>query len=82
MMVKKTCRKRLTAFMSTASKYSHASPDIMGDGLGGGPLVGAQVEFLPSCSSNDLALELPDQKERAKSWAVVQLALFSVLLPD
>jgi hypothetical protein len=30
MMVKKTCRKRLTAFMSTANRYSHASPDIMG----------------------------------------------------
>ena len=29
MIVKKTCRKRLTAFMSTAKRYSHASPDIM-----------------------------------------------------
>ena len=29
MMVKKTCKKRLTAFMSTARRYSHASPDIM-----------------------------------------------------
>lgn len=29
MMVKKTWRKRLTAFISTASKYSHASPDII-----------------------------------------------------
>lgn len=29
MIVKKTCKKRLTAFISTASRYSHASPDIM-----------------------------------------------------
>lgn len=29
MMVKKTWRKRLTAFISTANRYSHASPDIM-----------------------------------------------------
>jgi hypothetical protein len=29
MMVKKTCRKRLTAFMRTASRYNHASPDIL-----------------------------------------------------
>ena len=29
MIVKKTCRNRLTAFISTASRYSHASPDIM-----------------------------------------------------
>ena len=28
-IVKKTCKKRLTAFMSTARRYSHASPDIM-----------------------------------------------------
>ena len=28
-MVKKTCRKRLTAFISTARRYSHASPDII-----------------------------------------------------
>lgn len=28
-IVKKTCRKRFTAFMSTARRYSHASPDIM-----------------------------------------------------
>ena len=28
-MVKKTCRKRLTALISTASRYSHASPDII-----------------------------------------------------
>ena len=30
-MVKKTCRKRLTALISTASRYSHASPDIIVD---------------------------------------------------
>ena len=29
MIVKKTCKKRLTAFISTARRYSHASPDIM-----------------------------------------------------
>jgi hypothetical protein len=29
MMVKNTCRKRLTAFISTAKRYSHASPDIL-----------------------------------------------------
>ena len=29
MIVKNTWRKRLTAFMSTANRYSHASPDIM-----------------------------------------------------
>lgn len=29
MMVKNTWRKRLTAFIRTASRYSHASPDIM-----------------------------------------------------
>ena len=29
MIVKKTCRKRLTAFMRTASRYNHASPDIL-----------------------------------------------------
>ena len=29
MMVKKTCKKRLTAFMRTASRYNHASPDIL-----------------------------------------------------
>jgi hypothetical protein len=28
-MVKKTGRNKLTAFMRTASRYSHASPDIM-----------------------------------------------------
>jgi hypothetical protein len=27
--VKKTCRKRLTAFINTASRYNHASPDIV-----------------------------------------------------
>lgn len=32
MIVKKTCRKRLTAFMSTARRYSHASPDIIDAG--------------------------------------------------
>ena len=31
MMVKKTWRKRLTALMRTASRYSHASPDIIAD---------------------------------------------------
>src|SRR6266480_519543 len=29
MIVKKTCKKRLTAFMRTANRYSHASPDII-----------------------------------------------------
>ena len=29
MIVKKTCRNKLTAFISTASRYSHASPDII-----------------------------------------------------
>lgn len=29
MMVKKTWRKRLTAFIMTAKRYSHASPDIL-----------------------------------------------------
>lgn len=29
MMVKNTWRKRLTAFISTASRYNHASPDIL-----------------------------------------------------
>jgi hypothetical protein len=29
MMVKKTWRKRLTAFISTAKRYNHASPDIL-----------------------------------------------------
>ena len=28
-IVKKTCRKRLTAFIRTANKYNHASPDII-----------------------------------------------------
>jgi hypothetical protein len=28
MIVKKTCKKRLTAFINTASRYNHASPDI------------------------------------------------------
>lgn len=31
MMVKKTWRKRLTAFIRTAIRYSHASPDMMKD---------------------------------------------------
>jgi hypothetical protein len=30
MIVKKTCRNKLTAFMSTANRYSHASPVIVG----------------------------------------------------
>lgn len=29
MMVKKTCRNRLTAFISTAKRNNHASPDIL-----------------------------------------------------
>ena len=29
MIVKKTCRNRFTAFISTANRYSHASPDII-----------------------------------------------------
>lgn len=29
MIVKKTCRNKLTAFISTANRYSHASPDII-----------------------------------------------------
>ena len=29
MIVKKTCRNRFTAFISTARRYSHASPDII-----------------------------------------------------
>ena len=33
MMVKKTCRNRFTAFISTARRYSHASPDIIWDVL-------------------------------------------------
>lgn len=28
-MVKKTCRNRLTAFINTAKRYNHASPVIM-----------------------------------------------------
>lgn len=28
-IVKKTCRNRFTALISTARRYSHASPDIM-----------------------------------------------------
>jgi hypothetical protein len=38
MIVKKTWRKRLTAFMSTAKRYNHASPDILA--FGGGETVG------------------------------------------
>lgn len=33
MMVKKTCRNKLTAFMSTENRKSHASPDILLVGL-------------------------------------------------
>ena len=29
MMVKKTCRNRLTALINTANRNSHASPDIL-----------------------------------------------------
>lgn len=29
MIVKKTCKNKLTALISTANKYNHASPDIM-----------------------------------------------------
>ena len=29
MIVKKTCRNRFTAFINTANRYSHASPDIV-----------------------------------------------------
>ena len=29
MMVKKTCRKRFTAFINTAKRKSHASPDMI-----------------------------------------------------
>lgn len=29
MIVKKTCKNKLTAFINTAKRYSHASPDIM-----------------------------------------------------
>ena len=29
MIVKKTCKNRLTALISTANRYNHASPDIM-----------------------------------------------------
>lgn len=29
MIVKKTCRNRLTAFISTANRYNHASPVIL-----------------------------------------------------
>lgn len=29
MIVKKTCRNRFTAFISTARRYNHASPDII-----------------------------------------------------
>ena len=36
MMVKKTCRNRLTAFMSTAKRYNHASPDMLAVLLVGG----------------------------------------------
>jgi len=32
-MVKKTWRNRLTAFNSTARRYSHASPDMMISGV-------------------------------------------------
>jgi hypothetical protein len=28
-MVKKTCKNRLTALIKTASRYNHASPDIL-----------------------------------------------------
>ena len=31
MIVKKTWRNRLTAFISTAKRYNHASPDILAD---------------------------------------------------
>jgi hypothetical protein len=33
MIVKKTWRKRLTAFISTANRYNHASPVIVGVGV-------------------------------------------------
>jgi hypothetical protein len=36
-MVKKTWRNRLTAFISTARRYNHASPDIVIYALVGGP---------------------------------------------
>jgi hypothetical protein len=29
MIVKKTCKNKFTALISTANRYSHASPDIM-----------------------------------------------------
>jgi hypothetical protein len=29
MIVKKTCRNKLTAFINTANRYNHASPDII-----------------------------------------------------
>jgi hypothetical protein len=29
MMVKNTCRNRLTALINTATRYNHASPDIV-----------------------------------------------------
>ena len=42
MIVKKTWRKRLTAFISTASRYNHASPDIL--------------RFSLACASTDWSL--------------------------
>lgn len=36
MMVKKTCKKRLTALINTDSRNSHASPDIIVTDFAGG----------------------------------------------
>lgn len=47
MIVKKTWRKRLTAFTSTAKRYNHASPDILADwnrGLGAVIRLGPEVD--------------------------------------
>ena len=46
--MKKTCKKRFTAFISTARRYSHASPDILQESVYHGSSVCEVIVFVTS----------------------------------
>ena len=70
MIVKKTCRKRLTAFMRTASRYNHASPDILTEDQ---TVIGS-VQELADRESEDVGEAVECENEVGGMWPVMVCA--------
>lgn len=74
MMVKKTWRKRLTAFMSTAKRYNHASPDILTSwdrGLGAVIRLGPEVYADRVSRLKDRCLKSEAKDQRLRTTCVL-----------